>query len=168
MLVRWDTSNAFCSMAERSHWNVEVCWFVFFPFPLAPLNFTFLYYLEPCDKKCNISCRSKIFWLLTEVTSNQESVLEWIHAVTDILKIYNLILNRMILFDENKQKFLNPWLVCILKHRRVTRQIPGLMSLPLTLTAKKSTKIFRTTRYIAILITGFHDIGTLSDAVVSY
>ena len=63
--------------------------------------------------------------------------------------------NRYILFDENKQKFLNPWLVCILKHRGVTRQIPGLTSLPLTLTAKKSTEIIRTTRYIAILITGF-------------
>ena len=60
-----------------------------------------------------------------------------------------------VLFDENKQKFLNPWLVCILKHCGVMRQIPGLTSLPLTLTAKKSTKIkFRTTRYIAILITG--------------
>ena len=45
------------------------------------------------------------------------------------------------LFEENKQKFLNPWLVCILKHRGVTRQIPGLTSFPLTLTAKKSTKI---------------------------
>ena len=30
-------------------------------------------------------------------------------------------LNRYILFDENKQKFLNPWLVCILKHRGVQR-----------------------------------------------
>ena len=32
---------------------------------------------------------------LTEVTSNQESVLQWIHAVIDILKIYHLILNRI-------------------------------------------------------------------------
>ena len=32
---------------------------------------------------------------LTEVTSNQESVLQRIHAVIDILKIYHLILNRM-------------------------------------------------------------------------
>ena len=46
-------------------------------------DFTYLEYLEPCDKNCNISCRSKIvsswtFWLLklTEVTSNQESVLQ--------------------------------------------------------------------------------------------
>ena len=38
-------------------------------------------------------------------------------------------------------KFLNPWLVCILKHRGATRQIPGLTSLPLTVTAKRSTKI---------------------------
>ena len=48
--------------------------------------------------------------------------------------------NRL-LFDENKQKVLNPWLVCILKHSGVTRQLPGLKSLSLTLTAKKSTKI---------------------------
>ena len=32
-----------------------------------------------------------------------------------------------ILFDENKHKFLNLWLVCILKHCGVMRQIPGLM-----------------------------------------
>ena len=70
---------------------------------------------------------------------------------------------------ENKQKFLNPWLICILKHHGVMRQIPGLTSLPLTLTARKSTKItFSNDKiYIAILITGFqilcykHDIGTL-------
>ena len=80
--------------------------------------------------------------LLTEVTLNQESVLQWIHAVIYILKIYHLIWNRIgTIFDENKQKFLNPWLVCILKHRGVTRQLPGLTSLPLTVTAKKSTKI---------------------------
>ena len=52
-----------------------------------------------------------------------------------------VLLKVSISFDENKQKFLNPWLVCILKYCRVTRQIPGLTSLPLNLTAKKSTKI---------------------------
>ena len=38
-----------------------------------------------------------IFWLLklTEVTSNNEFVLQWIHAVVDILKIQYLILNRI-------------------------------------------------------------------------
>ena len=111
--------------------------------------------MEPCDKNCNISCRLKIislwtFWLLKlmNVMSNLESVLQWIHAVIDILKIHHLILNQigiysvLPVFDENKQKFSNPWLVCIiLKHCGVTRQIPGLTSLLLTLTAKKSTKI---------------------------
>ena len=56
----------------------------------------------PLIRICIISCRSKIlsswtFWLLklTEVTSNQESVLQWKHTVIDILKICHLILNRI-------------------------------------------------------------------------
>ena len=48
--------------------------------------------------------------------------------------------NRYYLMKINK-KFSNPWLVWILKHYGVTRQIPRLTSLPLILTAKKSTKI---------------------------
>ena len=43
---------------------------------------------------------------------------------------------------KNKQKFSNPWLVCILKHPGVMRQIPRLTALPSTLRAKISTKIF--------------------------
>ena len=64
--------------------------------------YIYLQYLEPCDKNCNISCHSNIlsswnFWLLklTEVTWNQESVLQWIHAVINMLKIYHLIQNRI-------------------------------------------------------------------------
>ena len=38
---------------------------------------------------------------------------------------------------KNKQKFSNPWLVYTLKHPGVIRQIPGLTSLPSTLTEKK-------------------------------
>ena len=44
-------------------------------------------------------------------------------------------------FEPKNRIFLNPWPVCILKHRGVTRQIPGLTPIPLTLTAKKSTKM---------------------------
>ena len=37
--------------------------------------------------------------------------------------------------------YRSPWLVYILKHPGVMRQLPGLTSLPSTLTAKMSTKI---------------------------
>ena len=38
---------------------------------------------------------------------------------------------------KTKQKFSNPWVVCILKHTGVMRQISGLTSLPSTLKSKK-------------------------------
>ena len=50
--------------------------------------------------------------------------------------------NRKLLFDENKEKFPNPWLVYTLKHLGVMRQIStGLTSLPSTLKSENSTKI---------------------------
>ena len=39
-------------------------------------------------------------------------------TVKPIFKIYHLVLNRIVLFHNNKQKFPNPWFVCILKHTR--------------------------------------------------
>ena len=83
---------------------------------------------------------------VTEVTSTQESVFLWKHAVIDILywKYITWFWTEWVLFDVNKQKFSNSWLVCTLKHPGVTKQIPGLTALPSTLTAKKihEDKIF--------------------------
>ena len=78
--------------------------------------------------------------------------ISWLGILHNMYNTWNLVIRIALylvlrkfylhgLFDKNKQKFLNPWLVCILKHRGVTRQIPGLMSLPLNLTAERSTKI---------------------------
>ena len=66
-------------------------------------DFTYLY-LEPCDKNCNISCRSKMlsswtFWLLklTEVTSNQESVSQ-LHGVLIYKRAMDLTIS--VYFDQ--------------------------------------------------------------------
>ena len=82
--------------------------------------------MEPCDKNCNIFCCSKIlsswtFWLLKlmEVTSNQESVLQWIHTVIDILKSLDFEPKGTTVYLMKINKLLNPWLVCILKHREL-------------------------------------------------
>ena len=108
-----------------------------------------------------------IFWLLklAKVMSNQVSVLQWIHAVIDMLKIHHLILNR-IGIDENKQKFSNSWLVCILKRRGVVTQIPSLTSLLLIFAAKTSMKIIFTND--KIYCNSYHRVPNIITCLHSY
>ena len=109
-------------------------------------DFSYLLYLDPCDKNCNISCHFEnvIFVDFLAVKVNRSDVTPGICLVTPqcfTIQTSHGFKNFCLFSSNSTYSVQNQVIYFQYVYKFTVTQIPGLTSLPLTLTAKKSMKI---------------------------